>query len=130
MVKFGYSILYVTDVSASVDFYSKSFGFTLKFITPENDYAELVTGETTLAFASKELANSNLKKGFIASAQENRPFAMELAFVTEKIDEVLDSALQAGATVEEPITTKPWGQQVAYLRDIDGFLIELCSPMG
>jgi hypothetical protein len=26
--------------------------------------------------------------------------------------------------------TKPWGQDVAYVRDLDGNLIELASPSG
>jgi hypothetical protein len=30
--------------------------------------------------------------------------------------------------VAEP-TQKPWGQTVAYLRDNQGFLIEICSPL-
>jgi lactoylglutathione lyase len=62
MIKFGYTILYVTDVIKSIEFYEKAFGFERKFITPDSDYGELNTGETTLSFASKELANSNLKK--------------------------------------------------------------------
>ena len=39
-------------------------------------------------------------------------------------------AVAAGATpLKEPVT-KPWGQTVAYVRDLDGFLVELCSPIG
>jgi lactoylglutathione lyase len=44
MVKFGYTILYVLEVAKSVEFYERSFGFTRKFVTPENDYGELETG--------------------------------------------------------------------------------------
>ena len=56
MVKFGYTILYVEDVQKSIEFYENTFGFSRKFITPENDYRELSTGETTISFASKKLA--------------------------------------------------------------------------
>jgi hypothetical protein len=31
--------------------------------------------------------------------------------------------------VVEPVS-KPWGQTVAYVRDLDGFLVELCTAMG
>ncbi|WP_083994044.1 hypothetical protein [Gelidibacter algens] len=31
--------------------------------------------------------------------------------------------------IEEP-KQKPWGQIVAYIRDLDGFLIEICTSMG
>jgi lactoylglutathione lyase len=130
MVSFGYTILYVSDVTQSVEFYEQAFGFERRFITPENDYAELVSGQTTLAFVGKALANSNLKAGFIESDLARPPFAMELALVTDQVDEVLEKAKKAGATMVEAPTQKPWGQTVAYLRDIDGFLLEICTPIG
>ena len=61
-IKFAYTILYVTDVAQTADFYHQAFGFATKMITPENDYAELVSGATTLAFASLELGQSNFKR--------------------------------------------------------------------
>lgn len=130
MVKFGYTILYVLDVTKSVEFYEKSFGFTRKFITPENDYGELETGQTTISFASRKLANSNLKDGFMESRLDQKPFATELGFVTDDVDEIVNMAQQNGAMVLEEPKQKPWGQTVAYIRDIDGFLIEVCTPMS
>ena len=129
MVKFGYTILYVSDVNKSINFYEKAFGFTRKFITAENDYGELETGQTTLSLAAKELANTNLRDGFIASSLAQKPFATELGFVTDKVSEIVDLAVHHGAIIVEKPTQKPWGQTVAYLRDIDGFLIELCTPI-
>ena len=130
MVKFGYTILYVSDVTKSIVFYEKAFGFTRKFITPENDYGELITGETTLSFVSKELANSNLKNGFLESDMNNKPFAIEVGLITDNVEATLEKAVKAGATITETPKQKPWGQTVADLRDIDGFLIEICTPMG
>ncbi len=130
MVKFGYTILYVSDVTKSIEFYEKSFGFGRKFITPENDYGELETGQTTIAFASNELANSNLKNGFTASQLSQKPFATELGLVTDNVIEVVKQALKFGATILEEPLEKPWGQTVAYIRDIDGFLLEICTPIS
>lgn len=130
MVKFKYSILYVEDVERSVLFYEKSFGFTRKFITPENDYSELNTGEITLSFASLKLATSNLSDGFITSNINEKPFAFELAFETEDVENTVFSAIENGATMLQEPTAKPWGQTVAYVRDINGFLIEICSPIN
>lgn len=130
MVKFGYTILYVKDVTKSIEFYEKSFGFERKFITPENDYAELETGQTTISFASIELANSNLKDGFTESNLTQKPFATELGLVTDNVNEVVKFAVHNGATIIEEPKEKPWGQIVAYLRDIDGFLLEICTPMN
>lgn len=130
MVKFGYTILYVSDVTKSVEFYEKSFGFTRKFITPENDYGEIETGQTTISFASIKLANSNLKNGFIENRLDQKPFATELGFVTNNVDEIVTIAKQNGAVILEKPKQKPWGQTVAYIRDVDGFLIEVCTPMN
>ena len=130
MVKLGYTILYVSDVTKSVEFYESAFGFSRKFITPENDYAELLSGETTISFVSLELANSNLKKGFLKSNQSDKPFGIELAFVSENVQETIEKALASGAIIEEKPIEKPWGQTVGYIRDIDGFLLEICTPIN
>ena len=129
MIQYGYTILYVKDIIASITFYEQAFGFKRKFVTPENDYGEINTGTTTLAFASIELANSNLKNGFIESQLAKKPFGIELGFVCEKVEEVIKDAIYAGATMVEEMVEKPWGQKVAYLKDNNGFLIEICSPI-
>lgn len=130
MIQFAYTILYVPDVKRSVDFYTKVFGFELKFIAPENEYAELITGNTTISFASISLANSNLKEGFQESSLQSKSFGIELGFTTENVQELVDKALSEGAVLLEEPKTKPWGQTVAYVRDLDGFLLELCTPMS
>lgn len=130
MIKFAYTILYVQDVAKSIEFYENAFGFTRKFVTPANDYGELLVGETTLSFASKELAKSNLKEGFIESSLTDKPFGIEIGFTADNVEETVSSAIKAGAKIAEDPKTKPWGQTVAYVRDIDGFLIEICTPMG
>lgn len=130
MIQFAYTILYVQDVTKSVEFYEKAFGFARKFISPGNDYGELSVGETTLSFASTALAKSNLKDGFTESRLADKPFGIEIGFTTENVAETLAMATKAGAIVVENPKTKPWGQTVAYLRDLDGFLIEICTPMG
>ncbi|MFH6987429.1 VOC family protein [Flavobacterium collinsii] len=129
MVKFGYTILYVEEVEKSVSFYEKAFGFSRKFVTPEGDYGELSTGETTISFASKKLAAQNLKDGFIESKPEEKPFAIELGFVTDNVEDLVAKATSSGALLVNEPTQKPWGQIVAYVRDLDGFLIEICTPV-
>lgn len=130
MIKFAYTILYVKDVEKSIDFYEKAFGFSRKFVTPENDYGELLVGETTLSFASFTLANSNFQDGFTESSLTNKPFGIEIGFTTDNVEETVKTAVNAGGTILEQPKTKPWGQVVAYVRDLDGFLIEICTPMG
>lgn len=129
MVKFGYTILYVEDVEKSVAFYENAFDFSRKFVTPENDYGELSTGETTISFASKKLAAQNLTDGFVESNLENKPFAIELGFITDNVSDLVQKATSFGAVLVKEPTQKPWGQIVAYVRDLDGFLIEICTEV-
>jgi len=89
----------------------------------------LETGQTTFSFASTKLANSNLKNGFIASDLLHKPFATEIGLVTENVSEIVELAAKNGATILADPMEKPWGQTVAYVRDLDGFLIEICTPV-
>ncbi len=128
-IKYAYTILYVEDVKKTIEFYKKAFGFETKFLTPENDYAELLSGETTLAFASVELGKTNLKKGFIKSNVNEKPFGIELAFTTDNVEGLIEQATNQGAIMLEETVVKPWGQKVGYIKDINGFLIEICTPI-
>jgi len=128
-VNYAYTILYVKDVPKTLEFYMKAFGFEQKILTPENDYGEIVSGPTTLAFANLELGRSNFKKGFIESDLEHKPFGIELAFSTLEVDKLIKKSIDHGAVLLEPSVLKPWGQTVGYVRDINGFIIEICSPI-
>lgn len=129
MLQFAYTILYVKDVDKTLKFYQNAFGFERKFMTPEGDYGELVSGNTKIAFASLELAESNLNGGFQKSNLKAIPLGIELAFATENPETDFETAIRAGAVEFSPMQTKPWGQKVGYLRDLNGFLIEICSIM-
>lgn len=128
-MKYTYTIIYVEDVTLTIEFYEKAFGFLRKFVTPENDYGELDTGGTTISFASLELGASNFSKSFDKVEKEKNAIGIELAFTTENIKVDFQKAIDQGAEVFEKIVEKPWGQKVGYLRDINGVLIEVCTPV-
>jgi len=128
-IQYAYTILYVKDVPKTIEFYDKAFGFKQKFLTPENDYGEIISGSTTIAFANFELGNANFKKGFQGSDLAKKAFGIELAFTTSAVEQVMENALNNGAILLEETVTKPWGQKVGYLRDINGFIIEICTPI-
>ncbi len=129
MIRFKYVILYVQDVEQSMNFYKNTFGTEIKFITPEKDYGELLTGETSLSFASVSLAGSNLKKGFLTAKNEDQPFGMELGFTTDHVEALVEKAIQNGAVLYEDIAVKPWGQKTAYVKDPNNYLIEICTEI-
>ena len=128
MTKYGYTILYVENVEKTVTFYINALGCKQKFITPEKDYAELDTGVTTLAFAAYSVAEFNDVR-ITKLNSVNTPPPFELAFITDDIENDYEKAIKAGATVITEPAQKPWGQIVAYVQDINGFLIELCTPI-
>lgn len=130
MIQYAYTILYVSQVEEAVEFYEKAFGFARKFITPEGDYGEIATGTTTISFASHALGETNLKQGYQPSQVGKKPFGIELCFATDAVEATMQAAVAAGGTVLEPMVTKPWGQEVGYVQDPNGFLLEICSPMG
>jgi lactoylglutathione lyase len=129
-MKFGYTIIYVPDVTASLIFFEKAFGLSRRFLHESGDYGELETGETTLAFASHELGTINLPLGFIAANTSGQPLGMEVAFVTTSVAEAHAQALAIGATEVKAPESKPWGQIVSYVRCPAGTLVELCSPVN
>lgn len=121
----GWVIVYVEEPSKAVAFYQETFGFDVKFDV--GDYAELVTGSTTLAFASYALGEKNFPGGVLRAGE--RPANTELALVTTEVDEAFRSAVEAGCTPLADPEDKPQGQRVAYVRDPFGTLLELATPL-
>lgn len=128
-MKFGYTIIYVPDVPASLRFFEQAFGLARRFLHESNTYGELDTGETTLAFAVNELADMHFDGGVVQAATSARPLGVEIAFVTQDVAAAHARAVDAGATELSPPEAKPWGQVVSYVRCPDGSLVELCSPI-
>lgn len=126
-MKFGYTLLYVSDVKETVAFYETAFGLKRKFVQ-ESGYGEMDTGETTLGFVSLELAKSS-GVSFTETRLESPAPAAEIAFVTDDLDSAYQRAVEAGAAAIVPPQEKPWGQSVAHVRDLNGFLVELCTPV-
>lgn len=129
-MRFGYTILYVSDVAASLDFYERALGQRRRFLHESGQYAELDTGGTALAFAAHELAVANLPGVFRPQDRPSVAPAFEVCFVTDTVQAAFDRAIEEGAESVTPPHTKLWGQDVAYVRDPDGNLVELASPAG
>jgi lactoylglutathione lyase len=129
LMKLGYTITYVPNVAASLQFFEQAFGLKRQFLHEGGDYGELATGHTTLAFASHTLGQSNFPEGYIAASESGRPLGVEIALVTDDVAQAHANALAAGARELKAPQSKPWGQVVSYLRCPDGCLVELCTPV-
>ena len=128
-MKLGYILVYVPHVPDAIKFYQHAFGLKVQFIHESNQYATLETGTTVLGFVSETLAKQS-GIDYNPNRIANPAAGCEIAFVTKDVEKAYKKALNEGAHAVSAPAHKPWGQIVAYVRDLNGFLIELCSPMG
>ncbi|MBT9525307.1 MAG: VOC family protein [Rhizobacter sp.] len=129
-MKLGYTIVYVSDVAASLAFFERAFGLPTRFLHESGTYGEVETGATTLSFAQHATARDNLGHDYVAADTSAQPLGVEIGLVTGDVAAACQRAVQAGATLLAAPSTKPWGQTVAYVRCPDGTLVELCTPVG
>jgi len=127
-MRFGYSIIYVSNVPKTLVFYEVAFGLQTCFLHESQLYGELETGETKLAFAANEMAKLN-GLSVRANRADETAAVYEIALVTEDPKSAFERAVSAGASPVKPPETKPWGQVVAYVRDNNGCIVEICSPI-
>ena len=126
-MQFGYTILYVEDVPKTIAFYEAAFGLARSFVHEAGDFGELDTGVTALAFSSLRLMAELGKNPQRASADAP---SFEIAFTTSDVAAAVQRAVDAGARLVQAPAQMPWGQTVAYVTDINGALVELCTPVG
>lgn len=125
-MRLGYVIHHVSDVPATVGFYERAFGLARRFVHESGDYAEMETGATALAFGARSLIE---RMGLPCPSPGAPAAGIEIALVTFEVEAAFERAVSAGAAPIKPPERQPWGQTVAYVRDPDGFLVELCTPM-
>jgi len=128
-MRLGYVILYVPDVAQTVAFYEAAFGLPRRFVHDSGTYAEMETGATALAFAAETLVEGS-GLDFVRSRPDKAAAGAEVGLVVDDVAARYQAAVNAGAVAVTPPTRKPWGQTVSYVRDLNGFLVEICSAVG
>ena len=126
-MKFGYTILYVDDVASTLAFYDKAFGLATRYMHESGSYGELETGATALAFVSHTLLR---QIGKTPQAPVLDKPTGEIALVTDDVAAAVKRAVDAGAKLVQEATAMPWGQTIAYVGDLNGFLVEICTPVA
>ena len=127
-MQFGYLILYVDDVEGTIGFYEKAFGLKGKMVMP-GEFGELETGATKLSFAARTLVTTLFPTPLHETGLKSPAAPMEVALVTTDVASAFEKAVLAGAVAVATPEKKPWGQTIAYVRDNNGFLVELCTAM-
>jgi lactoylglutathione lyase len=117
------TIVYVADVTAAVQFYVAAFGLEPGFADPGGTYATLQAPGATLAFAAHENAPQTERA-------TDPPAGFEVWIEADDVPSAYWHALEVGAHDVHGPETKPWGQTVAYVKDPNGVLVEIGSPVG
>jgi catechol 2,3-dioxygenase-like lactoylglutathione lyase family enzyme len=114
------------DVPRLVRFYEAVTGATARWLT--DDFAELVTPSATFALSHPRR---------VAFISDNTPRAAAnqsaiIEFLVDDVDDLftrLRAELGDDLVVVQPPTMMPWGNQSVLLRDPDGTLINLYTPI-
>ena len=117
--------LYVRDVSASIDFYTKKLGFATDFVYGEPlFYAQVSRDEAHLALRSVDepvFAEDVRVRESLLSA------SITLASVDE-IERLFHDFQQSGVSFAQTLKVEPWQAKTFIVRDPDGNLILFAGP--
>ena len=106
------SYLAVANVTASMEFLERAFGFSRGVVLADEDgqlrYAEMRHGDAVVMLIRK--GDATTPTGGVAA----------LYTYVADVDRALSQARQAGAGVDEA-EDKPWGDRVAVVTDPDGY---------
>ncbi|MDQ6984521.1 MAG: VOC family protein [Ghiorsea sp.] len=128
-MKLSYVILYVQDIEKSVQFYQKAFGIKHKFTHEGGDYAEMETGDTTLAFCVHDLAENLIGKNY-AKATSDVLLGSQITFEPNDVKKAYQKAIETGAMLVSQPEVKPWNFEVAIVKDLDGHIVELAKNLA
>lgn len=126
----GYVIAYVNDPAASAAFYERAFGLERGMLDETGAYAEMKTGATTLAFTAHEFAAQVVPVPYARGGADGPAPSFQITLTADDVAAAYALALAQGATEASGPSQTPWGQTVAYVRDLDGIIVELATPMG
>ncbi len=129
-MKLSYVILYVNSVQDSTEFYSSALSLEHKFTHESGDYAEMVTGETVLAFCNHKLANDILKQDYVKASLSEIPLGSQITFAPGNVENAYHKAIDAGAKSVAAPEIKPWNFEVAIVQDCDGHIIEFAKNLN
>jgi PhnB protein len=107
--------LTVKGAAKAIDFYKRAFGAQQRGTLPMPDgrigHAEIMIGNSIIMLADEFPEHGNKSPEALGGSP------VGLAIYTENVDEVFNRAVQAGATVKEPVSDKFWGDRAGSVTD-------------
>ncbi len=107
--------LTVRNAAQAIEFYKRAFGAQERYRLPMSDgkigHAELLIGNSIIMLGDESPECGHL------SPQTLNGSAVGFALYVEDVDTAFERAMRAGATVQEPLTNKFWGDRAGSLID-------------
>lgn len=120
MLRFSYTIIFVSDMARSVAFYRDLIGLTLKFQSP--DWSEFASGECTLALHKAAPGSvPPVEKGNIPAGH------CHVGFNVNDIDAFAARMAAAGVPVMREVRTEDFGGRMGVWRDPDGLPVSVAA---
>lgn len=122
-------ILYVSDQSASTEFYTNVLGIRPRLDVP--GMAEFDLGSGSVLGLMPETSVTRLFDGSVNTGHsQDRPSRAELYLIVENAAAYHARALDSGAKELSPLALRDWGHRAAYSLDPDGHVIAFAEIPG
>lgn len=122
MLEFGYSVIFVSNMKRSIEFYRDVIGLPLRFESPE--WAEFDTPGTTLALHLADMPSIAAQHG-----DENRAGRCHPSFTVDKIDAYHECLTRKRVICVRPPKAEEFGRTLAKYVDPDGLPFTLSQPL-
>ena len=119
--KLDYTIVFVSDMKRSVEFYRDVLGLPLKFESP--GWSEFATGGTTLALHLGDAINPAPSSEGITPAGSCHP-----GFEVPNLDAFHQKIMASGVKCIQPPKTQDFGGRLAIYTDPDGLPLSFSEP--
>lgn len=127
-LKLATTVIWVENgVREVLEFYSKAFGFPIRYYDDDMKFGELEMGAGANIMIQSYQAARFMISDQIRTSPTKRPEDAEIAFIASDVAAAYDRAVDAGAKPLRPPRIMPWGQTVAYVASIEGTVIALVT---
>lgn len=117
-------LLYVSNLSRSIEFYRNVLDFKIGELFPDEEnatYAPVFIGDNKLMLSLARDSNKNLHRQGLGGS------GLQLFVSVDNVDESFNR-INNRVTMIETIETKPWGDREFTISDPDGYLISFYTP--
>jgi lactoylglutathione lyase len=130
MIRYTHTRLLVDHFVACHRFYREVMGFKPRFNEPKGPYEEFETDGVTLALFDRKLMSQAIDSPF-ESAKTAGTDRVVLCFAVANVDDAHAALAKRGVQFAAGPTDRPdWSIRTAHLRDPDGNLLEINSPLS